>query len=81
MALDNKNKNINNIKEINEVKDNNHYSEINIMINNEDIDKLVKKIKNKYKQINEFDNEKIEEIICSCIGDFKTICTFIEKMV
>ena len=81
MALENKNKNINNIKEINEVKDNNHYSEINIMINNEDIDKLVKKIKNKYKQINEFDNEKIEEIICSCIGDFKTICTFIEKMV
>ena len=51
------------------------------MINNEDIDKLFKKIKNKYKQINEFDNEKIEEIICSCIGDFKTICTFIEKMV
>ncbi len=81
MALENKNKNTNNLQEINEIKDNNNYSEMNIIINKEDIDKLVKKIKNKYKQINEFGNEKIEEIICSCLGDFNTICTFIEKMV
>jgi hypothetical protein len=81
MALEDKNKNIFDIKKNGEIKNNNKFSEMNIIINKEDIDKLVKKIKNKYKQINEFDKEKIEEIICSCLGDFSTICTFIEKMV
>jgi len=81
MALEDKNKNIFDIKKNEDIKINNQFSEMNIIINKEDIDKLVKKIKNKYKQINEFDKEKIEEIICSCLGDFSTICTFIEKMV
>ena len=81
MALEDKNKNIFDIKKNEDIKINNQFSEMNIIINKEDIDKLVKKIKNKYKQINEFDKEKIEEIICSCLGDFSTICSFIEKMV
>ena len=81
MALEDKNKIFFDIKKNEEIKINNQFSEMNIIINKEDIDKLVKKIKNKYKQINEFDKEKIEEIICSCLGDFSTICTFIEKMV
>ena len=45
---------------------------------------MLKKVKSKYKNlmnINGFSNEKIEEIICSCLGDYDTICTFIEKMI
>ena len=75
------NKNINIIKNDEEVNINNQCLEMNIMINRKDIDILVKKIKNKYKHLNEFDKEKIEEVICSCLGDFNTICSFIEKMI
>ena len=81
LALEDKNKNKNNIKNEKEVNINNQCLEMNIMINKEEIDVVTKKIKKKYKHLNEFTKEKIEEIICSCLGDFKTICTFIEKMI
>ena len=77
MALENKNITINNKNN----DFNNDNLEIAVIINEEDINKLVKKIKKKYKQLDEFEKEKIIEIICSCLGEFNTICTFIEKMV
>ena len=77
MALENKNITINNKNN----DFNNDNLEIAVIINEEDINKLVKKIKKKYKQLDEFEKEKIKEIICSCLGEFNTICTFIEKMV
>ena len=84
MALENKNQNQKNNEEKKVINMNKELFEINVVINNQDIEKIMKKIKNKYKNLkylNEFDNEKIEEIICSCLGDYNTICTFIEKMV
>ena len=77
MALENKSIIINNKNN----DFNNDNLEIAVIINEEDINKLVKKIKKKYKQLDEFEKEKIIEIICSCLGEFNTICTFIEKMV
>ena len=77
MALENKKIIINNKNN----DFNNEHLEIAVIINEEDINKLVKKIKKKYKQLDEFEKEKIIEIICSCLGEFNTICTFIEKMV
>ena len=86
MALEDKNKNkkINYNEEKKDINKNKEFFEIIVMINIQQIEKIMKKVKNKYKNLNnlnEFDNEKIEEIICSCLGDYDTICTFIEKMV
>ena len=86
MALEDKNKNkkINYIEEKKDINKNKEFFEIIVMINIQEIEKIMKKVKNKYKNLNylnEFDNEKIEEIICSCLGDYDTICTFIEKKV
>ena len=86
MALEDKNKNkkINYNEEKKDINKNKEFFEIIVMINIQEIEKIMKKVKNKYKNLNnlnEFDNEKIEEIICSCLGDYDTICTFIEKMV
>ena len=84
MALEDKNKNkkINYIEEKKDINKNKEFFEIIVMINIQEIEKIMKKVKNKYlNYLNEFDNEKIEEIICSCLGDYDTICTFIEKMV
>ena len=73
MALEAKNKEI--------IINNNKFFEIYIVINTDDVEAIIKNIKNKYNHLKEFETEKLEEIICSCIGDFNTICTFIEKMV
>ena len=86
MALEDKNKNKKIIynEEKKDINKNKEFFEIIVMINIQEIEKIMKKVKNKYKNLNylnEFDNEKIEEIICSCLGDYDTICTFIEKMV
>ena len=84
MALEEKNKNIINNEEKKDIKLNKELFEINVVINNQEVQKIMKRVRNKYKNLNtlnEFDNEKIEEIICSCLGDYNTICTFIEKMV
>ena len=80
MALKDKISDLKIIKDKKELN-NNDLSEINILINEEEIQKLIKKIKNKYKNLDIFDKEKLEEIICSCLGDYSTICDFIEKMV
>ena len=84
MALEDKNKNLNNNDKI-EFKDDinltNNKLEINIVVNKDEVEKIRKKLKNKYKHLKEFDKEKIEEIICSCLGDFNTISNFIEKMI
>ena len=83
MALEDKNKN----KILDENFNNNHinfkdkYLQVNIVINKHDLENIYKKIKKKYKKLNLFNKEKIEEIICSCLGDYNTICTFIEKMI
>ena len=86
MALKEKNKSKNklNYQENKNIILNEEFFEINVEINNQDIEKMLKKVKSKYKNlmnINGFSNEKIEEIICSCLGDYDTICTFIEKMI
>ena len=86
MALKEKNKSKNklNYLENKNIILNEEFFEINVEINNQDIEKMLKKVKSKYKNlmnINGFSNEKIEEIICSCLGDYDTICTFIEKMI
>ena len=54
---------------------------VNIAINRDDVNKIVKKIYNKYEESKKLDRIKIEEVICSCIGDFKKICKLIEKMI
>ena len=79
MALENKNINIIDKNEANHI--NNDNLDVTVIINKEDINKLVKKIKLKYKRLDKFDKKKIIEIICSCLGEFNTICAFIEKMV
>lgn len=86
MALKEKNKSKNklNYQENKNIILNEEFFEINVEINNQDIEKMLKKVKSKYKNlmnINGFSNEKIEEIICSCLGDYDTICTFIENMI
>ena len=83
MALEDKNKNKildENLKNQN-MNLNDKYLQLNIVINKNDLENIFKKIKKKYKKLNLFDKGKIEEIICSCLGDYITICTFIEKMI
>ena len=83
MALEDKNKNkildenLNN----NQINFKDKYLQMNIVINKHDLENIYKKIKKKYKKLNLFNKGKIEEIICSCLGDYNTICTFVEKMI
>lgn len=55
--------------------------EMNIVINKDEVNKIAKRILNKYKNSKKLDRNKIEEIICSCIGDFKKISRLIEDMI
>ena len=50
-----------------------------VIINKEDINKLVTKIYNKYKEIKKVERYIIEDIICTCAGDYPKICDFIER--
>ena len=50
-----------------------------VIINKEEIDKKVKKIYNKYKNLKNIEKYKIEDIICTCAGDFSKICEMIEN--
>ena len=50
-----------------------------VIINKEDIDKIIRKIFDKYKGINEIEKYKIEDIICTCAGDFQKICEILDK--
>lgn len=55
--------------------------EMNIVINKDEVNKIFKRILNKYKNSKKLDRNKIEEVICSCIGDFKKIKRLIEDMI
>ena len=54
---------------------------MNIIINNDDVNSIIKRIHNKYKNSRQLDKNKIEEVICSCIGDFGKISNLIENMI
>jgi hypothetical protein len=51
------------------------------MINKDEVNKIEKRILNKYKNSKKLNRNKIEEVICSCIGDFKKISRLIEDMI
>ena len=51
-----------------------------IIINKDYIDNIKNKIYDKYEDIKKLPKEKIEDIICSCAGDFQVICKIIEKL-
>ena len=51
-----------------------------IIINKDYIDNIKNKIFQKYEDIKKLPKEKIEDIICSCAGDFQVICKIIEKL-
>ena len=51
-----------------------------IIINKEYIENIKNKIYEKYEDIKKLTKEKIEDIICSCAGDFQVICKIIEKL-
>ena len=50
-----------------------------VIINKNDIDKITRKIFDKYKGINKIEKYKIEDIICTCAGDFQKICEILDK--
>ena len=54
--------------------------EMSIVINNDDVNKLIKRIHNKYKKSEKIARIKIEEVICSYIGDFQKISGVIKTM-
>jgi hypothetical protein len=55
--------------------------DMSIVINNDDVNKIIKRIHNKYKKSKKLARVKIEEVICSCIGDFQKITNLIENMI
>ena len=55
--------------------------EMNIMINKDEVNKIAKRILNKYKNSKKLNRNKIEDVICSCVGDFKKISRLIEDMI
>ena len=51
-----------------------------LIINKEYIENIKNKINEKYKNFETNDKINIEDIICSCAGDFQVICKVIEKL-
>jgi hypothetical protein len=51
-----------------------------VVINKNDIDVLVKKINEKYKESIKIEKYKIEDVICTCAGDFPKICDLMENI-
>ena len=51
-----------------------------IIINKEYIENIQNKIYEKYKDAEKLPTEKIQDIICSCAGDFKVICKVFENL-
>ena len=47
----------------------------------DDIDQITRKIFDKYKCINKIEKYKIEDIICTCAGDFQKTCEILDKNV
>ena len=60
---------------------NNYDLSMNIVINKDDVNNLIKKIHNKFKKTKYFDKNRLEEIICSCIGDFDKISKSIKSII
>ena len=60
---------------------NNYDLTMNIVINKDDVNNLIKKIHNKFKKTKYFDKNRLEEIICSCIGDFDKISKSIKSII
>ena len=60
---------------------NNYDLSMNIIINKDDVNNLIKKIHNKFKKTKYFDKNRLEEIICSCIGDFDKISKSIKSII
>ena len=54
---------------------------INIVIDKDDIDKIINKIHNKFKNSIYLDRFKLEDIICNCIGDFEKISNTIRRII
>jgi hypothetical protein len=54
---------------------------MNIVINKDDVNNIIKKIHNKFKKSKNLERERIEEIICCCIGDFDKISKMIKSMI
>ena len=54
---------------------------MNIVINRDEVNELIKRIHNKYKNSKKLDKNKMEEVVCSCIGDFQKISNLIENMI
>ena len=52
-----------------------------VVINKEDIDKIVNKIYDKYEKSKKIEKYKIEDIICTCAGDFQKICDLLENKI
>ena len=53
---------------------------MNIIINKDDVNNIIKKIDNKFKNYKNLDRVRLEEIICSCVGDFNKISKMIKSM-
>ena len=51
-----------------------------VVINKNDIDLLVKKINDKYKESKKIEKYKLKDVICTCAGDFPKICDLIENI-
>ena len=50
-----------------------------VIIHKGDIDKITEKIYDKYEISKNIEKYKIEDIICTCTGDFKKICELLEN--
>ena len=52
-----------------------------VVINMNDINKLINKIYEKYKESKKIEKYRIKDVICTCAGDFQKICDLIENMI
>ena len=50
-----------------------------VIINKDDIDKIRRKICDRYEGCKKIEKYKIEDIICSCAGDFQKICEILNN--
>ena len=50
-----------------------------VVINKGDIDKIIKKIYDKYEKSRKIEKYIIEDIICTCAGDFQKICELLDN--
>ena len=80
MAFENNDKNEEN-NELDRIDKYLNIPKMNVIINNDDVNSIIKRIHNIYRNSKLLDKNKIEEVICSCIGDFGKISNLIENMI